>query len=126
MTKKKSRFLLLGLIIALVIFAFAITEFNEYRREHTVFNSQKWKTDITSRYDMPDPVVKGMNKNEVRRLLGKPDRETTGEKETFFGYLMPSGSTKGAEYIYFQNNIVTNTRYDDSADDMYEEKSNAK
>jgi hypothetical protein len=73
---------------------------------------------------MPRPKVKGMSKSEVIRLLGKPEKiEGPNEKNnTAFTYLMPSGSTKAAFYIIFENDIVVETHYDNSAWDAYEEE----
>lgn len=114
----KPRFVF-GILVAAVVVAIAIIEINLYRREHTVFDSQKWKTDITSRDEMPHPVVKGMSKSEVIKLYGMPDGKDSSDKDGTFIYLMPSGSTKGIYAVMFDKNVVVDTRYDDSGDDSY-------
>lgn len=62
--------------------------FNIYRSMHTVFDSNKWKTDVASRFDMPEPVYPGMRKSEVLKLLGKPD------------YQSKTGPDGGVTFVY--------------------------
>ncbi len=119
MIKIKPRLAVIAVLVALIVVFIAVREFNLYRREHTLFDSQKWKTVITSRDYMPRPVVRGMSRSEVIRLYGKPDGKGTTEKDRNFIYLMPSGSTKAIYVVMFDHNVVVDTRYEVSGDDSY-------
>lgn len=82
----------------------------------TDFDSAKWKADVTARYSMPRPVIKGMSGEKVRELLGIPDAESKDEKSGFV-YWMPNTSDpeKGAYYVWFKDGVVSECLFDDSA-----------
>lgn len=80
------------------------------------FDSDKWKADVTARYSIPRPVIKGMPRETVRELLGIPDAESKDEKSGFV-YWMPNTSDpeSGAYYVWFKDGVVSECLFDDSA-----------
>ena len=64
MNKPGERQIISWFVVAIVFAVAAKIGFNWYHHEHAVFDSQKWKTDVASRFDMPEPVHPG---NEEKR-----------------------------------------------------------
>ena len=126
MTKIKPRVLLIGVLLLAVLCVIADFGFNAYRCAHTVFDSQKWKTDVASRFDMPLPINPGMSKSEVLKLLGKPDyqSETDPDGSVTFVYRVPygwSGEVKAVRFIDFNKDVVDRLGFDDSGENYYSE-----
>ena len=81
------------------------------------FDSEKWKNwenteeEWSLRWDMMNSLrknyeLKGMTKNEIHKLLGKPDSETKNELSYYLGY-SHNGINTGRLTLYFnENNTV--------------------
>lgn len=124
MTRIKPRVLLFRLLLLAVLCVLMDFGFNIYRSMHTVFDSQKWKTDVASRFDMPEPVCAGMRKSEVLKLLGKPDSEASPDAngKSVFVYRIPygwPGEVKAVRFVNFENDVVVSLGFDDSGEEFY-------
>ena len=125
MTKIKPRVLLFRLLLLAVLCVLVDFGFNIYRSMHTVFDSNKWKTDVASRFDMPEPVCAGMRKSEVLKLLGKPDYQSKtgpdGKAVLLFIVFLNgwSGEVKAVRFVNFENDVVVSLGFDDSGEDYY-------
>jgi outer membrane protein assembly factor BamE (lipoprotein component of BamABCDE complex) len=118
----KKKLIWLVILVSLALTGFVA--FSAYQGAHRVFDSDKWKHDVSSRSGMGCPVVEGMSRDRVLELLGPPDYpEKLSNDDYTFVYRIPSGwngEVKGILYFDFdQSNKVSKIGYDDSGEELY-------